>query len=79
MAEPVGDWHEWGRHVLNSLEDTRKELVKIRESQEKLRSQDISALKTEVALLKLRASMLGAGAGGVIAILAQAAQSLLSK
>lgn len=84
-----GPWKEWARHVLIELEriddlDTSINDMKRRMTQEigDLRLdliREISTLKTELMLLKVKASIWGAAAGAVPVLLSLLVALLLSK
>lgn len=75
----IGDWNEWGRHVLTSLDRQGDALLNINRELQKIRIDEVGRLRTEVELLKLRASVLGGAFGGLIAVGTQIAQHFLGK
>lgn len=75
----IGDWNEWGQHVLKSLDRQGDALTNINRELQKIRIDEVGKLRTEVELLKLRASVLGAGFGGLVAVTSQIAQHFLGK
>lgn len=61
MAENnTNDWKEWRRHILLELERQGKSIEDIKV--------DLSKIKTDLAMLKVKAGSWGAIAGGVLSI-----------
>jgi hypothetical protein len=62
MGEGQSDgWAEWRRHVLIELEEHRKALKEC--------TGELHSVRTEVAMLKVKSSLWGAGAGALTVIL----------
>lgn len=73
MAEGDGDWGTYRRLIVSQLDDINSSIGKINDKIERFRAEDISQIKTELALLKMQAALLGSIAGivssGVVAFL----------
>lgn len=61
-------WSEWEQLVLHELERHETRLNEIRSMLDNVRQQDLPQLRTEIALLKLRAGIWGAVAGMIIPV-----------
>ncbi len=66
------DWSEYRRFVLQELERINKVISQMSDKVERLRIEDLSSLKTELALLKFQAGLWGAGGGMVFAAIVNA-------
>lgn len=63
-------WGEYKRHVVGELDRLTQEVRSLREELGRFRADDISAIKVEVAMLKVKAGLWGAVAGAVPATVA---------
>lgn len=73
MPEGDGDWGTYRRLIISQLDDINGSIGKINDKIERFRAEDISQIKTELALLKQQAMILGSVAGivssGAVALL----------
>lgn len=72
-------WGEYRRLILAELERITREISGINEKIERFRQEDISQIKTDIALLKFQAAMWGAGAGMVFGAIATAVVKFVIK
>lgn len=63
---PPDDWGQYRRLILAELERIAGDISRINEKIERFRQDDISQIKTDIALLKFQAAMWGAGASIVV-------------
>jgi hypothetical protein len=63
---PPDDWGQYRRLILSELERIANDIRGINEKIERFRQDDLSQIKTDIALLKFQAAMWGAGAGVVV-------------
>jgi hypothetical protein len=65
MSPPPEDapWGEYRRLVLNELERIARDIEGLADKMSRFQSEELSAIKTEVALLKQKAAFWGAIAG----------------
>lgn len=70
MNEGLEGWGEYKKLVLQELERLARGIEVLNAKIEGFRNDDLSALKVEVAMLKVKAGMWGAAAGAVPAALA---------
>ena len=79
LDNPTEDWREYRRLILGQLVQLQTDLASLRKEVELFRQQDISEIKVEIALLKLKSSLwgglLGAIAGATFSVIA----SMVSK
>lgn len=69
MADQLDtDWYQYRRHILAELERIATAVQEVDNKIVRLHTEDISALKVEIAMLKVKAGMWGIG-GGLIASL----------
>lgn len=61
-------WGEYRRLILSELERITRDIGAINEKLERFRQDDISQIKTDIALLKFQAAMWGAIAGTGISV-----------
>lgn len=59
-------WGEYRRHILFELERIGGDIRTINEKIERFRQEDLSQIKTDIALLKFQAAMYGAVAATII-------------
>lgn len=68
-----GDWGTYRRLIVQQLDDINVSIGRINDKIERFRAEDISQIKTELALLKMQATILGSVAGivssGVVAFI----------
>lgn len=79
MAPPENDasWEQYRRLILAELERINTAVESINRKIEQFRQDDISAIKTDIALLKFQAALWGAGAGVASTALATAILKLV--
>lgn len=79
MSDPQLDrsWGEYRRLILSELERITRNIGEINEKIERFRQEDLSEIKTDIALLKFQAAMWGAGAGAVFTAVITFAPKLL--
>ena len=58
-----GEWGEYRRLILAELERISNDIRALNEKVERFRQEDVSKMKTDIALLKLQAALWGAVAG----------------
>jgi hypothetical protein len=64
MAEgESSDWGTYRRLIISQLDDINQSIGRINDKIERFRSEDINQIKTELALLKMQAALLGSIAG----------------
>ena len=64
----ANEWNEWRQHILISMEKQETELKGLRE--------EVSNIKQEIAMLKVKSGMWGALAGAIPVIIMLAIQAL---
>lgn len=69
MTKNTNGWTEYEKLVLNQLEENREDHVGM--------ANDIVQIKVEIAILKTKATVWGAGAGGIISALIYAVTNLV--
>jgi hypothetical protein len=61
----ASDWSEYRRLILSELERIGEDIKSINGKIEKFRQDDLSQIKTDIALLKFQAALWG-GLGGIV-------------
>ena len=77
MAEDDDGWIENRKLISRELERLGEDLSAIREHISKIRQDELSSLRTDIALLKLKSSLWGGLMGGATAMLVTAGAILL--
>jgi uncharacterized protein YlxW (UPF0749 family) len=62
-------WNEWGKHVLEELKTARDERKELRGEVTSIRTQDLTEIKTQIAMLNVKSTMWGAAGAGIVIIL----------
>jgi len=71
-------WREWSNFVLMELKRTNTQIEDLDKKIEKLKDDQISKLKVEIAMLKVKAGIWGV-MGGAIPVLVLLAKEMLTK
>lgn len=58
-----GEWSEYRRLILAELERISHDIKSLNDKVERFRQEDVSQMKTDIALLKFQAALWGATAG----------------
>lgn len=72
----TGTFDEYKRLLLSELERMSGDLAALNAKLDALREDDLTALKIDVAMLKVKASLLGAAGGVLVAILSRLLEKL---
>lgn len=67
---PKNGWNGYQKLVLNKLDDHSSALNDLKEEVSELRTKDITDLKIDIAMLKIKAGVWGAAAGMIPAVVA---------
>jgi hypothetical protein len=67
--DPLDGWGQYRRLILSQLDTITADIREITKKIEQFRAEDISQIKTDIALLKFRAAMYGALAASAISII----------
>ena len=69
MSLPEDSWPEWSRHVLAELKRLNNNLAQVENKIDLIKDEQITPLKVEIAMLKIKASIFGLVGGAIPVVL----------
>lgn len=78
MPLPEDSWPEWSRHVLAELKRLNDNLAQVEDKIDLIKDEQITPLKVEIAMLKIKASIWGL-IGGAIPVVLMVLVEILKK
>ena len=69
MSLPEDSWPEWSRHVLAELKRLNNNLAQVENKIDLIKDGQITPLKVEIAMLKIKASIFGLVGGAIPVVL----------